>query len=474
MKGKVFLIIFILLLFLTTTVYAQSDTGTINISNIGIHSNNQYSSPIVDTLSINNKLTILDETTDWFKVSSPNGNTGWIEQYFVNVNPDRYVLNTCGSRVNLRTAPTTSSKIVGQISNGEKIKYIDTFHSWYLVEYNGQQVYMASWLGEIVSDGSSKVYLIDDKINIRNKPGIYGSVIYQGNKNESFGYYGEIDGWIKIKLPSGEYGYVAGWLVSFNNNFSINKIEAYKITTDNLRLREGPSLNDTIISVLKYGTKVRVLETNDRWDKIITNDGQVGYSYNEYLKDCDPLEGKSILLNAGHGGRDPGSIGFTNKFEKTVNLIVTTKLKDCLENLGAKVFMTRTTDTYINRKVRADMADNLSVDLMFSIHHNALTKNDYYGMSTYYDTKNNASGYLGKTLAECVYQNVVQINSIYEDGVYDRNFEVLRETDVPAALIEIGFMTNKWEEQNIHLSSFQDETIEKIALGIIEYFDTIE
>lgn len=474
MKGKVFIIIFILLLFITTTVYAQSDTGTINISNIGIHSNNQYSSPLVDTLSINNKLTILDETADWLKVCSSNGNIGWIERYFVDINPDRYVLNTCGSKVNLRTAPTTSSKIVGQISDGEKIKYIDTYHSWYLVEYNGQQVYMASWLGEVISDGSSKVYLIDDKINIRNKPGIYGSVIYQGNKNESFDYFGEIDGWIKIKLPSGDFGYVAGWLVSFNKNFSINKIEAYKITTDNLRLREGPSLNDKIITVLKYGTKVRVIEINDKWDKIITSDGQVGYSYNEYLTYYNPLEGKSILLDAGHGGKDPGSIGYSNRFEKYVNLIVANKLKNSLENLGATVFMTRTSDIYINRKARADMADNLNVDLMFSIHHNALLRNDYFGMSTYYDTKNNASGYLGKILAECIYQNVAQINSIYEDGVHNRNFEVLRETDVPAALIEIGFMTNKWEEQNIHLSSFQDETIEKISLGIIEYFDTIE
>lgn len=472
MTRKIVFIILVFLLFISIPVYGYSDTGYVNISNIALYQDMHYSSEIIDVLTINNKVSILSDTNDWYKIKSSEGKIGWIEKYFVNVTPEKYVLNTCGSKANLRSSPTTSSKIIGQIDCDQTLKYIDTFHSWYIVEYNGQEVYMANWLGEIISYGIDKIFLIDDKINIRNNPDTSGTVIYQGNKYDSFDYYGEVNGWIKIKLPSGEYGYVAGWLTSYNNNFYINGIKSYKKTTDNLRLREGSTLNDEIITVMKTGTKVRVIDTIGEWDKIITESGKIGYGYNEYLEQYNPLEGKTILLNPGHGGKDPGAIGYSNKYEKYVNLDVTLKLQESLRNLGAKVIMSRTYDTYVSRSYRANISNNLQPDIMFSIHHNSLDNQNYFGMSTYYDTKNNTNGYLGKKLANCIYDNMVQINGVYRDGVYDRNFEVLRKTNTPAALIEIGFMSNKWEEKNIHLESFQNESVKKLSSAIIDYFET--
>ncbi len=473
MTRKTIIIFLSLLLFLSIPVYGYSNTGNVNISNIALYQNIDYSSNIVDVLSINDKVTILNDSNNWLQIKTSDGKVGWIEKYFVNLTPEKYVLNTCGSRVNLRSSPTTSSKIVGQAECDETLKYVDTFHSWYIVEYNGREVYMASWLGEIISYGKDKIYLIDDKINIRNEPNASGTVLYQGNKYDSFDYYGESKGWIKIKLPSGEYGYVAGWLTAYNNNNFINGINGYKKTTDNLRLRVGPSLNDKIITVIESGEIVRVIDNMGEWDKIITASGKIGYSYNEYLKTCNPLEGKTILLNPGHGGKDPGAIGYSNKFEKYVNLDVALKLQESLKNLGAEIVMTRTYDTYISRSYRANMSNNIKPDIMFSIHHNSLGNHNYFGMSTYYDTKNNANGYLGKKLANCIYDNMVQINGVYRDGVYDRNFEVLRKTDTPAALIEIGFMSNEWEERNFHLESFQNEAVKKLSLAIIDYFQSV-
>lgn len=473
MIRKTLIFILITLILTTFMIYGYPDIGYSNVSDIGIYKNNTYDSNIVDVLDSNSMVSIVGENDIWYKIKTNKDYFGWIEKNYINTPPERYIINNCGSKVNLRLSPTTSSKIVGQVLPNEELKYIETFHSWYIVEFKGQQVYMASWLGEISSNGNDNIYLVDDTVNIRNKPTIQGSVIYQGNRYDSFEYYGELNGWIKIKLPSGDFGYVAGWLTSYNNNFYIDGIKKYKKTSDNLRLRVGPSLEDKIITVIKENTRVRVLETIGDWDKVITSSGQIGYSFNKYLFEYKPLMGKTILLNPGHGGRDPGASGY-NKLEKDINLEVSLSLEKLLITLGANVIMTRTSDTYMSRNDRANMSNKLSPDIMFSIHHNALNNNDYFGTSTYYDTKNNASGNLSKILARSIYNNVVQINNIYKDGVYDRNFEVLRKTNIPAALIEIGFMSNKWESQNMHLESFQNEVINKIALGIVDYFNKIK
>ncbi len=332
------------------------------------------------------------------------------------------------------------------------------------------EAFVASWLGNVVSDGSHNVHFLDEVINIRNSPSLNGQIIGEGYKYQDYEYLGEEYGWFKLGLGNGSYGYAAGWLMSLDNNFYIDNILSFKTTTENLRLRSGPSLKDDIITVMLKGTEVRVIDEKDNWSKIVTWDGYVGYSHNDFLEDTLPLTGKKIVLNPGHGGRDPGAISSTGKQEKNVNLTVSLMVKNMLNKLGAEVIMTRDSDVYINRVERAKMADRLGADIMFSIHHNSLNNSNYFGMSTYYDTKGNKSGKESSKLAESVYDSVVGINSIYRDGIYDRNFEVLRSTNVPAALIEIGFMSNAWEEKNLHNHSFQEEVSRQIAFGILDYF----
>jgi len=464
------LIIILVLLFIFQLNIFALDNGRVNIENININSEPNYSSTPLELLKKNDYVTILDESNDFYKIKVPSGRIGWIDSFFINTNPVKYFLNTCGTNANLRLSPTTSSKTIGQVKDGEKIKYIDTFHSWYIVEYEGMKAFVASWLGDIISDGSHSVNFIDEVINIRNSPSLSGEVISQGYKYQNYQYYGEESGWFKLGLDNGKYGYAAGWLMSLDNNFYINNILSFKETTDNLRLRSGPSLKDHIITVMPKGTQVRIISKTNNWYKLVTWNGYVGYSHQDYLKENLPLQGKKIVLNPGHGGRDPGAISSNGKYEKNVNLNVSLKLSNILKKLGAEVIMTRENDVYINRIDRVAVADEVNADIMFSIHHNSLNNSNYYGMSTYYDTKNNKNGSKSSQLAESIYDSVVGINSIYRDGIYDRNFEVLRSTNVPSALIEIGFMSNDWEEENIHNYSFQYEVSRQIAFGIVDYF----
>lgn len=466
------LLCFIIVILILSNSFAYADSfGYTNISQIALYKNADYASKVTDILDLSTKLEIIKEKNDWYNVKTSQGKSGWIEKYFVTVPAEKFVSNNSQFNINIRTSPTTLSKTVGQLKPGDKAKYIDTYHSWHIIEYKGKEYYVASWLTNIEYDKKQEIYLLYDKINIRDQANTNGLVLSQGNKYDSYKVTGEKNGWFQIQLPDGKTGYVAGWLTAYNKNYYSEDRLGYKKNNDDLNLRSGPSTKHTKILVLKKGSVVKVIGTENGWDKVITEEGLIGWCSSDFLNEINPLSGKTILLDPGHGGKDPGSISYSGKFEKYVNLEAAYKLKDILESMGAKVFMTRTGDYYITNKERGRMADNLKTDILLSIHHNSLNNSDYFGLSTYYNTIKYKSPRQGYDLAEAIYLNAITINGVYRDGILDRNYEVLRETNTPAALIEIGFMSNPQEEMNIHNGSFQNIMAEKIADGIVDYFN---
>ena len=467
MKKTILLIIALL----SINIYAFGATGYTNISNIALYESGSLNSDIKGTLKMSSKVEILQQEGEWCKVKTQDGKTGWIEKYFITIPSEKYVVNNTEHNINIRTSPTTGAKQVGQLEPGARAKYIDTYHSWHIIEYKGNEYYIASWLTDIEYKQSEKIYFLYDSINIRSSASLSSKVAAQGNKHDSFVVVGEENGWYKIILDDKSYGYVAGWLVTHDTDSYSEEQKTYKKATDSLNVRTGPSAEYGKIISLKKGELVKVIASENGWDKIVTKNGYAGWCNSYYLRETLPLDGKKILLDPGHGGHDPGAISFSGKLEKHINLDVALNLKEILNKLGASVYMTRTTDTYIKNKDRGRMADKLCADMLLSIHHNSLTNSDYFGLSTYYNTINHKDPSYGYNLAEAIYLNAITINGVYRDGILDRNFEVLRETNTPAALIEIGFMSNPTEEMNIHNISFQNVMVEKIADGIIDYFN---
>ncbi len=462
--------ILIIIVSLFINVYAYGSTGYTNISNIPLYKSPSLDSEIKQNLKMNSKVEIFENNDEWCMVKIEKEITGWIEKSFITVPSEKYVTNNTQYNINIRTSPSTGSKQVGQLLPNSKATYIDTYHSWHIIEYKGNEYYIASWLTDIEYKQSEKIYLLYDKVNIRSSASLSSKVLAQGNKDDSFDVVGEENGWYKIKLKDKSYGYVAGWLITHDINTHNKDQKIYKKTTDSLNLRTGPSADYKKIITLKTGETVRIIASDKGWDKIVTQNGYVGWCNNYYLMEVLPLSGKVILLDPGHGGHDPGAISISGKFEKHINLDVAINLKDILNKAGASVYMTRTNDTYISNKERGKLADKLNADILLSIHHNSLNNSNYFGLSTYYNTINYKEPSYGYNLAEAIYLNAITVNGVYRDGILDRNFEVLRETNTPAALIEIGFMSNPKEEMNIHNISFQNTMAEKIADGIIDYF----
>ena len=176
---------------------------------------------------------------------------------------------------------------------------------------------------------------------------------------------------------------------------------------------------------------------------------------------------KTIVIDAGHGGVDGGAY-YEGVCEKDVNLAVALRLEQILTSCGYHVIMTRSDDTYVGLNTRASIANKAGADIFVSVHSNVMTTApDYTGIYTFYYNKGNGSIELAKAIQGpvCSYTGAV------DRGVARGNYAVLRTTRMSAALIEMGFMTNHQELQNLVTPAYQDKMAEGIARGIIDYLN---
>lgn len=174
-----------------------------------------------------------------------------------------------------------------------------------------------------------------------------------------------------------------------------------------------------------------------------------------------------VVLDAGHGGNDPGAtVGET--YEKDINLAVALLVQGQLteqENIVVK--MTRTEDIFMSLSDRATYANDENADLFVSIHANALENNeDYSGIFSFYHPDKRSSKKSARIIQEAVSNETDAINR----GVRGENYAVLRETKMPAVLVETGFMTCPEELALLLDSNYQKQLAKGIAKGILEYF----
>lgn len=185
-----------------------------------------------------------------------------------------------------------------------------------------------------------------------------------------------------------------------------------------------------------------------------------------------PLEGLTITIDAGHGGDEYGAIGCLGDKEKDVNLSISQKLKEKLENAGAKVVMTRMDDTAITLKRRVEISQNNASDVFISIHNNALpdsaAKSNRSGSSVYYFYPQS------KELANKVLEALTCELNMNNDKVRQESFAVIRNTESPAILIELGYMINPEDNAKITDPDFQEKAADAILHGLEKYFNEIQ
>lgn len=184
---------------------------------------------------------------------------------------------------------------------------------------------------------------------------------------------------------------------------------------------------------------------------------------------------KLIALDDGHGMTTPGKrtpiLPGTKTFmhENEFNRAVVNYLKDHLIRCGFKVLLVADGDTDIPLKTRTDRANKANADLYISVHANAMT--GAWGAHNGVETYHYPTSTKGKKAAEIIHKHLLKGTKQRDRGVKIANFHVLRETKMPAVLVECGFMDNLDEAKLLMSDAFRRECAEEIARGICEYFN---
>ena len=177
------------------------------------------------------------------------------------------------------------------------------------------------------------------------------------------------------------------------------------------------------------------------------------------------IKGATVMLDAGHGGSDTGAIGVSKVYEKDITLSVTKRVQQRLESMGIKVLMTRENDRFVSLGERADLANKLLPSVFVSIHANSIPDPSFTGVMTFHFKDSEA----GRLLANLIHGELLSRTGAVDKGVRTANFFVLRETVVPAVLVEIGFLTNEYEETKLKDPFYQDIIAEAVSRGVFNY-----
>jgi N-acetylmuramoyl-L-alanine amidase len=241
-----------------------------------------------------------------------------------------------------------------------------------------------------------------------------------------------------------------------------------------LNIRASESASSTILGKLTPGTMVNILDINGFWAKV-THNGISGFVHKSYLKlyspdPNNPLKNRIIVLDPGHGLKDPGT-HYDGYKEKDIVLSVGKKVAERLRSAGAKVIMTRETDTFLELGERVKMAEDVFAELFVSLHVNSVKNNTTAnGTETYFNTSNNMNGAESKLLAYEIQKEMVERADMYDRKIKDSGFFVIKNNHIPAVLLEMGFLPNKEDREKLVSDEFQNIFAEAIYQGIRNYY----
>ena len=273
-----------------------------------------------------------------------------------------------------------------------------------------------------------------------------------------------------------------------------SSLEGLSIYPNSSRLRKA--LNEAAERNLELGRRTQLNGNKSRaalyYNRII-NEAKVteytrhlaGIFLNQTTENHKPI----VYLDPGHGGSDPGAT-HSGVREKALNMNVSNYLRSELESRGYIVIMSRKSDSFVGLTERAKDANHLEADIFISVHHNSMGGSGIArGIETF--IHHTVAGGFGQEqnrnnfemddpriresvmLADEIHGELIRATGLYNRGVKGNNYNVLRNTYIPAVLLELGFMDNRNELNTIRTQSYQRKSARAIANGIDAYFDNI-
>jgi N-acetylmuramoyl-L-alanine amidase len=250
--------------------------------------------------------------------------------------------------------------------------------------------------------------------------------------------------------------------IDINNNLTAqpNKNYIENVPTKNNHTEIGSHLpEDDLLDLDKI--------TFENYDSSIFNNIFLSSTGSSDINDQKPV----VVLDPGHGAKDPGSIGPAGAMEKNITLSVALKLGYLLQKNGINVVYTRKDDNiqWSGQKEelleRAKLSNDVKADLFISLHTNSSKIESAGGIETYYYKTSSK----GKIFATTVQEELSNTLKLRDRGIRPENYSVLRNVDAPSILIELGYISNRQEEYILTDSKYQNQYALSIAKATINY-----
>lgn len=325
-------------------------------------------------------------------------------------------------------------------------------------------------------------YMVVDSptLNVRSGQGTQFEKIGTVYQGEQYEILQETDEWLKIDW-NGQKGWVSKEYVrkvptesetiaENSEGFKDDFPSSFITEIDQMYIRSEPSSSSPIIALLDRDTSCTINEqADDEWFSVSCGEEE-GYMFKQHVTSMSSVEnehmdGKTIVIDAGHGGRDVGAIGIGGIYEKDLTLKTALALEETLESLGAQVYMTRDDDSYVLLESRSLFANTMHADAFISIHYNSFPDvPSVTGIGTYYHEG------LDESLADTLQQSIVIHSESLDRGIEYGDFQVLRLNTRPGALVELGFISNTASEKMLQTDAYQHKLVRGIVNGLSTFF----
>jgi N-acetylmuramoyl-L-alanine amidase len=404
--------------------------------------------------------------------------------------------NTTGvvtaTSLNVRYEPTTKSKIIGSLKKGSKVNVLSQKKDWIEIPFGKGKAWVSSSYISInkTTVQVQKEYVTASTLNVRKNATTTSSVLFTLQKGQAVTILSKKTGWKQVKAENGKVGWVSDKYLSTQkptaNAPAPVKTNQVVITANNVNIRSGPGTKYSVIQTVNIGTAFESIGTQGDWTKIKLQSKKEGWVASWLIKKKDAnvkppapptpsipistsnLKGKRIVIDAGHGGYDSGTVGKTyGSLERDLTLSTSILLAKKLQQAGAFVTLTRSDNTYLSLSSRVNKSHQAFADSFVSVHFNSASSSARGIMSFYYTANKE------KKLAESIQGELLKQTSMVNQNVRFGDYHVIRENKQPAVLLELGFLSNSVEELLVSSKGYQEKAANGIVSGLSRYFTNL-
>ena len=438
---NIFIGLFMFMLTITFSVIvalANENMVVVETAVLNVRYGPGLSHDVLTQVEENDRLFLLGEENKWYKVRLSDDQIGWVASWLVDSNDilhdDQQFAIVTADAVNIRQFSTTDSNIIGAVYKDSELQILYQEGDWYQVLYMGQVAWIhgdyvdiittpsaaqADSVQDIPTDSTVVVIGNAQSTNIRSLASMDGEVIHTAGPGERFQYIESVGSWFHIRINENLTGYVA----------------------------------DSVATLSTVETQAESVASQD-------------LTGSQYARSISNISEATIVIDAGHGGRDSGAVSADNSvFEKDITLSTAILLRNRLQDAGANVILSRSSDEFLSLDDRVITGHNYQADLFISLHYDAIeVANSMSGTTTYYYSESNLE------LANTVNRYLAQLGPLNNNGVRHGNYYVLRANNQPSILLELGYMNSDIDIQHIDTIAYQSTIVEAVYQALREYY----